>query len=124
METDEIESVNYKLQADTVTILYSGQLQNLLRTQKIWRILSGRLVLQSSEISSEETKKLLNSSDRSSQREYCGTVSANREVVSTNTAQLYIEININRKKESTIIDSDVTKNFIIKKYTENKKHPI
>ena len=37
-------------------------------------------------------------------------------------AQLYIEININGKKESTIIDSNITENFIIKRYTENKKY--
>ena len=48
----------------------------------------------------------------------------NREVVSINTVQLHIKININKKIENTIIDFGTTENFITKKYTKSKKHPI
>ena len=75
-----------------------------------------------SETSYREIEKLLNSSDKSNQKKYCGTISVNREVASINTVQLHIGININGKKRNTIINSDVTENFIIKKYTKIKKY--
>ena len=71
-----------------------------------------------------ETGKLLDFSDRSSQKKCCRTASINREIVSTDTVQLRIEININKKRENTIINSNVTENFIIRKYIENKKYLI
>ena len=73
-------------------------------------------------VSLREIEKLLDSSDGSGQKECCGTAPTNREAVSINTAQLYIKIHINRKMRSVIIDSNIIGNFIIKKYTENKKH--
>ena len=74
------------------------------------------------ETSSGETGKLLDFSDRSNQKKYYGTTSANREAVSISIAQLYIDININKKKKSTIINFGATENFIIKKYIKNKKY--
>ena len=64
----------------------------------------------------------MNSSDRSSQKKYCRIIPVNREVVSINIVQLYIEININRKKRNAIIDSGATENFMTKKYIEIKKY--
>ena len=75
-------------------------------------------------VSLRKIEKLLDSSNRSSQKEYCGTASVNREAVSINTAQLYIEININGKTGNTMINSDITENFMTKKYTESKKYLI
>ena len=71
-----------------------------------------------------KTKKLLDSSDRNNQKKYYGTTSINKKAVSTNTAQLYIKSNINKKTKNIIIDSNIIENFIIKKYTENKKYSI
>ena len=62
-----------------------------------------------------KTEKLLNSSDRSSQKKCCGTAPANRETVSTNTAQLHIRIKINRKIGSAMIDSGMTMDGSTKK---------
>ena len=99
-------------------------MRNPLRTKEIRRILPKQFTLQSSEASPGEIKKLLDSSDGSSQKKYCGTAPANREAVSINTAQLHIEININGKKRSIIIDLDIIGNFMTQKYTESKKHSI
>ena len=77
-----------------------------------------------SKIFFREIEKLLDFSDGSSQKKYYETVSVNRETVSINMIQLYIKININRKIENIMINSGTTENFIIKKYTENKKHSI
>ena len=68
--------------------------------------------------------KLLDFSDRSSQKKYYETAPVNREAVLINTAQLRIKININKKIGSTMIDSDTTENFTTKKYTEKKKYLI
>ena len=38
--------------------------------------------------------------------------------------QLYIKISINKKKKSTMIDSDIIENFMTQKYTESKKYLI
>ena len=47
-----------------------------------------------------------------------------REAASTNTVQLYIKIIINRKIGNTMINLDITENFIIRKYIEDKKYLI
>ena len=72
----------------------------------------------------KEAEKLINFSNRNSWKKYCELVLANKEVVSINTTQLYIKININWKIKNTIIDSNIIRNFIIKKYIENKKYSI
>ena len=77
-----------------------------------------------SETSSEKIKKLLNSSDRSSQKKYCETILVNKKAVSINTVQLYIEINVNKKRENTMIDFNMIENFITKEYAENKRYSI
>ena len=45
-------------------------------------------------------------------------------MASTNIAQLYIKININKKTENIMINLGTTENFIIKKYIKNKKYSI
>ena len=72
----------------------------------------------------KKIEKLLDFSDRSSQKKYCGMASANRETASINTAQLYIKININEKIEDIIINLDTTRNFMIRKYITDKRHLI
>ena len=66
----------------------------------------------------------MSSSDKSSQKKYYGTTSANKKIILINTTQLHIKININGKKENTIIDSGAIGNFITKNYIEIKKHSI
>ena len=58
--------------------------------------------------------KLLNSSDRSNQKEYYGIASVNRETILINITQLHIKIVINKKIGNTIIDLGATGNFITK----------
>ena len=52
----------------------------------------------------------------------CGTVSANKITISTNIVHLQIKININGKMRIAMIDSGIIGSFMIRKYTENKRH--
>ena len=54
--------------------------------------------------------------------EYCGTTLINRIVVSTNIIFLWIKINVNEKTGITMINSEITGNFMTRIYTENRKY--
>ena len=82
------------------------------------RILSRRYQLQKKYIFVREIGKNLGSTDRSSQQKL------NSIVPDATAINVYfkITININKKKEITIIDSGATENFIIRKYTKKQKY--
>ena len=71
----------------------------------------------------EKIGKLLDSFNRNDQKKYYNTTLIN-EVTSTNVTYRRIEIIINRKIETVIINLDVIRNFIIKKYVKIKKYLI
>ena len=92
--------------------------------QKIREILSGQPLIQLKKTSHRKVEKLLDFSDRSSQKKYYGTAPVSRETVLINTIQLHIKININGKIGNIIIDFDIIENFIIKRNIENKEYSI